>query len=182
MARQLGLFGGEPASALGSPAVPEALRALAARFAERLHGFLAALPRGPLYAVEIRHRAWLGPAYAEALAATGAVHCFAVHPRMPGLAAQAHAVAAARGAALVVRWSLGHGLRYEVARARYAPFDRLVAEDPATRAALAGLAVAALRDGCPVFIAINNKAEGCAPRSVARLAAAIDAGLRAPTC
>ena len=57
-------------------------------FAARLRDFLARLPVGPLYAVEIRHRAWLGREYAEALRETGAVHCVTVQPTMPGVADQ----------------------------------------------------------------------------------------------
>jgi hypothetical protein len=42
------------------------------RFAERLAGFLGALPQGPPYAIEIRNRELLQPAYAAALSAATA--------------------------------------------------------------------------------------------------------------
>lgn len=145
-------------------------------FAERLARFLGALPRGALYAVEIRNPSWLTPAYAEALEAAGACHCLAIHPSMPGLAQQARIVRVERGPALVARWMLGGGRRYEEARERYAPFDRLVDEDPGNRSDLALRCRTALRAGRPAFVTINNKAEGSAPLSVFRLAQAIAAG------
>ena len=56
---------------------------------------------------------------------------------------------------------------------RSEPFNQLVDEDPATRAALAELAARYALAGQPVVIAINNKAEGSAPLSCVELARAI---------
>jgi hypothetical protein len=78
-----------------------------------------------------------------------------------------------------VRWNLRAGLRYAQAKDRYAPFDRLVDEDPDTRRALAQLARAALFAGQPIWIIANNKAEGSAPLTLLELhqaLAAADAG------
>jgi hypothetical protein len=72
--------------------------------------------------------------------------------------------------ALVVRWMLPPNLDYEEARERYFPFDRLVDEDVRTREAIARACVAALRANRPVFVTLNNKAEGSAPLSALRLA------------
>ena len=74
---------------------------------------------------------------------------------------------------LVARWNLHAGHRYEDAKQAYFPFNRLVQEDPPTRTTLASLAARAAADGRDVFITINNKAEGSAPCSVEKLAAAI---------
>ena len=62
-----------------------------------------------------------------------------------------------------MRWSLHGGFKYEQAKAKYEPFDRLVDEDPATPEALAELAARYAFAGQPVVIAVNNKAEGSAP-------------------
>jgi len=142
---------------------PEAL-------ADRLAGFLAHLPRGPLYSVEIRNRELLTEAYAGALASVGAAHGFTVHPTMPSVAEQATVVGLARQPALIVRWMLGHGRAYEEARDLYAPFDRLAAPDPASRTSIAALAGTALRGGKEVLVVVNNKAEGSSPLSVIELA------------
>lgn len=139
-------------------------------FAARLEAFLAALPRGPLYAVELRDPGLLTPAYAAALRRVGAEHCITVHPTMPSPRAQFEATGGPRRRALVMRWMLHRGHTYASAKARYAPFDRLVEEDPATRSELAALiASGALR----TLVIVNNKAEGSSPLSIAQLAKAV---------
>lgn len=140
------------------------------RFAERLHAFLSALPRGPLYAVELRNPELLTPRYAEALADIGASHCFNAHPSMPSVDQQA-ALLGHVGPALVVRWMLARHFAYEAAKAQYAPFNRIVDADPAARGQIAALC--AQWRSKPAFVVINNKAEGSAPLSVLGLASAI---------
>ncbi|HXO19516.1 MAG TPA: DUF72 domain-containing protein, partial [Thermoanaerobaculia bacterium] len=142
-----------------------------ARFAAELHAFLAGLPHGPLYAVELRNRELLTPDYAAALAAAGAVHCVNAHPRMPDVRTQATLAGIGPGApATVVRWLLGHGQTYEEAGRRFAPFDRLQAEDPEVRRGIAELAREAAAQGRPALVTVNNVAEGSAPLSIAKLA------------
>jgi len=104
------------------------------------------------------------------------VPCLAVHSRMPPVAEQAAAFGLDRDACplpLVARWNLHAGHRYEEAKQAYFPFNRLIQEDPPTRTILASLAARAAAHGRDVFITINNKAEGSAPCSVEKLAAAI---------
>jgi uncharacterized protein YecE (DUF72 family) len=146
------------------------------RFAERLQAFLAALPRGPVYAVELRNRELITAEYGDALAAVGACHCHNVHSRMPDVRAQARLAGTHRGPMTVVRWLLGPGMTYEEAGRRYAPFNRLAAPDPANRRAVADLAREALAAGRPFLCTINNNAEGCAPLSVVELAREILGG------
>jgi hypothetical protein len=64
-------------------------------------------------------------------------------------------------------------LEYEEARELYAPFDRVVDEDVPMRTAIAQRAVAAFRKERPVYVTLNNKAEGSATISAVRLAASI---------
>lgn len=141
-----------------------------ARFVERLHAFFAALPRGPLYAVEVRNEELLTEGFAQALADVGVSPVLAVWRDMPPVAQQAKRTRAFEARALVVRWMLPPNLGYEEARARYAPFDKLVDEDLSTRDVLARVCLAAERRGKPAFVTINNKAEGSAPLSAIRLA------------
>jgi uncharacterized protein YecE (DUF72 family) len=140
------------------------------QFAERLGAFLAALPRGPVYAVELRNRELVTAEYGDVLAAVGACHCHNVHPRMPDIRAQGRLSGADRGPMTIIRWLLGAGLTYEEAGRRYAPFNRLAAPDPASRQAVADLARAAVAGGRPFLCTINNNAEGCAPLSAVELA------------
>jgi uncharacterized protein YecE (DUF72 family) len=142
-------------------------------FAAELHAFLRALPRGPLYAVELRNRELLIPRYAQALADAGAVHCVNAHPRMPDVLTQARLAGPpgeSHGRALVLRWLLGRGETYAAAGRRFAPFDRLVAEDLPTRRGIARLVRATLAAGGEALVTVNNNGEGSAPRSMARLA------------
>jgi uncharacterized protein YecE (DUF72 family) len=141
-----------------------------AQFAERLHAFLAALPRGPVYAVELRNRELITAGYGEALAAVGACHCHNVHPRMPDVRAQGRLAATDRGPVTIVRWLLGAGMTYEEAGRMYAPFNRMAAPDPGNREAVAELARAALAGNRPFLCTINNNAEGSAPLSAVELA------------
>jgi uncharacterized protein YecE (DUF72 family) len=140
------------------------------RFAERLSAFLQALPRGPLYAVELRNTELLVPAYVDALTDAGVCHCYNVHPRMPAVQHQAQSVAAATAPALVVRWMLHPRWGYDAARVRYQPFDRIVDADPASRAAIAALCLETAAAGRPAYVIANNKAEGSAPLTLFRLA------------
>jgi len=152
----------------------------AAAFARRLGAFLRRLPRGPTYAIELRTAALLGPAYGDALAEAGAVHCHNLWTAMPAPAQQARLLSAATRRPLVMRWLLRRGDPYESAQARFEPFDRLREEDPANRAEVAGLVTRAYRHGVPAIVTVDNKAEGCSPQSVFRLARAIADGVGAP--
>lgn len=147
-------------------------------FAARLGAFLRALPAGVTYAVELRNPQLLTQAYAEALAAAGAIHCHNLWTSMPGVQVQARQIPPAARRPLLIRWLLRAGHRYEDANATYAPFHRIVEEDLATRSAIASLAARALRHEVPVQILVDNKAEGCAPESIVRLARELDERLR----
>lgn len=142
----------------------------AARFATRLGRFLAALPRGPLYAVEVRNRELVTTEYGAALAAAGACHCANVYPRMPDVRAQVALAGAARAPALLVRWLLRDGTSYEETAKRFAPFNRIVEPDRPARRAIAELACEALDRGQPVYVTVANNAEGSAPLSIQALA------------
>lgn len=154
------------------------------RFAERLGEFLSALPplprspsgTGPCYAVEIRDATLLTPRLIKTLRQAGVRYCLGLHARMPNAARQAAALALLDEQAagpLVVRWSLNSAHRYEQAKAKYAPFDKLVDPDPDTRRVLATLAAHYARAGQPVYLVVNNKAEGSSPLSCLKLAEAV---------
>ncbi|GLU35472.1 DUF72 domain-containing protein [Trinickia caryophylli] len=173
--------------------LPERILAEPAAFIERLAAFFSALPPlpssgdgsaapagdGPCYAIEIRDACLLTPRLIRMLRERGVRYCVGLHARMPDPLRQAAALALLDGekpaGPLVVRWSLHSGFKYEQAKAKYEPFNRLVDEDPATRAALAELAARYALAGQPVLIIANNKAEGSAPLSCAALAREIAA-------
>lgn len=150
--------------------MPAAMVGGAGRFLDRLHRFLNALPKGPLYAVELRTPAFMTEAYAEILDGLDVAHCYNVHPSMPPVADQLRLISPFYQPALVVRWMLHSGLRYEVAKERYAPFDRLVDKDGSSREVIARAVLDALVAERQAFVIANNKAEGSAPLSIFRLA------------
>jgi uncharacterized protein YecE (DUF72 family) len=146
---------------------------------DRLAAMLAALPRlepiapGAVVAVEVRNAEFLTPAFVSVLKAAGATYCLGLHPRMPAIEQQLPVLRALWPAPLVCRWSLNrkHGAHgYEQAKGLYEPFDRLQDPDPATRRTLAKVITATAGAAMPVYVTINNKAEGSAPLSVLELA------------
>ena len=162
------------------PPLGRRLTADVPRTTARIAAFMAVLrgrmPRSVTLAVEVRDPELACSSFAAGLCDSGAVPCLAVHARMPPVADQAAAFGLDRDACplpLVARWNLHAGHRYEEAKQAYFPFNRLIQEDPPTRTTLASLAARAAAHGRDVFITINNKAEGSAPCSVEKLAAAI---------
>ena len=162
------------------PPLGRRLTADVPRTTARIAAFMAVLrgrmPRSATLAVEVRDPELACGSFAAGLRDSGAVPCLAVHARMSPVAEQAAAFGLDRDdcqVPLVARWNLHAGHRYEEAKQAYFPFNRLIQEDPPTRSTLASLAARAAAHGRDVFITINNKAEGSAPCSVEKLAAAI---------
>jgi uncharacterized protein YecE (DUF72 family) len=153
----------------------------------RLGDMLAALPRlvaGAVVAVEVRDPQLLTREFAEVLRGAGATYCLGLHAKMPPIESQLPVLRALWPGPLVCRWNLHrkHGAYgYEEAKDLYEPFDRLVDPDPETRQVLARVIAATTAAGFPVFVTINNKAEGSAPLSVRALAEALCALEVAPT-
>ena len=143
------------------------------RFAEDLYRFLHRLPKGPTYAVELRDDALLIPDLAAALHHGGAVPALAGHPRLPQLRTQGELFGEHDDGPLVIRWLLRGNRRYEEARERYQPFNRLAEPDPPTRTTVAMLVANALSQGREVFVIVNNKAEGSSPLTLIELAQAL---------
>ena len=156
---------------------------------EKMDAFFSALPREtkdqtPIYAVELRDAELLTPRFVRMLRSTGTRLCLGVHARMPEVTRQATALRKLDAeetegtewnlaGPLVVRWNLQAGLRYDDAKNRYAPFDRIIDPDIVTRGTLAHLIHVAVRCAQPAFVIVNNKAEGSAPLSCIELARAV---------
>jgi uncharacterized protein YecE (DUF72 family) len=161
------------------PPIPPNLVGGPGAFLGRLERFLGSLPTSCLHAVELRTPAFLGERYAQLLDSTETAHCYNVHPAMAPLARQMALIRPFQQPALVVRWMLGHGQQYGSAKDRYRPFDRLVDEDPGTRATIARAVLDVSLAERDAYVIANNKAEGSAPLTVFRLAGLI-AGWQPP--
>ncbi|WKB53518.1 DUF72 domain-containing protein [Eleftheria terrae] len=140
------------------------------RLFEAATAALAQAGHPALLALEVRDPELLTPALATLLKRHGVRYCLGLHDRMPDIEAQLPLLRALWPGPLVCRWNLQRGFKYEPARERFAPFNALVAPDPATREVLAKVIAATAIGGHAVFVTVNNKAEGSAPLSIWELA------------
>ena len=140
-------------------------------FAKEIDRFLAAIPPGDhRLAFELRDRRLLGRPYLDVLAAHGATHVLNFWSRMPTLGEQLRIPGVMPGPFVIVRLMLPPGERYADLKEKYAPFDRLVAPQPAMRDDVAHIVELAGEQGFEVFVIANNKAEGSSPLTVHALA------------
>lgn len=138
-------------------------------FLERLDPFLAALPRGPRYAVEIRNPEFLDAAYFACLQRHDVAHVFNAWTRMPELGVQMAIADAFTADFSVVRALLRRGRAYEEAVAALQPYTRIQDPNPGVRQSIRQL-IAHSRDlRRRAYIFINNRLEGNAPETIAAL-------------
>jgi uncharacterized protein YecE (DUF72 family) len=147
-------------------------------FAEALDDFLAELPAGLQYSVELRDRQWFTPMYRAVLRRRGAAHVYNYWSYVPTPGAQRALVPAEEQPFIVSRLLLRPGSRYEAQREAFAPFDAVVEQDDGMRDEVTELLLTAARRDVPAYVIVNNKAEGCSPKTVTALAERLVAGLR----
>lgn len=138
-------------------------------FAWKLERFLAQLPRGLTYAVELRNAELMTPSYLGALTRHGVSHVFNHWERMPPIHLQLANPAALTGPHVVCRLLIPQGVGYEEAREAFAPFDRLQAVDEAMRSDVVQLWRACRAANRSLTVIVNNKAEGSSPLTVRAL-------------
>lgn len=141
-------------------------------FLDALDQFLGRLPPGPPYATEVRNPAILGARYRDILRAHGVAHVYNHWTAMPPLSDQHRLLEQTFTAPFVVcRLLTPLGLAYEKAVERYKPYDRIVQTLPQMRQDTATLVRQAVADGKSAYVLANNRAEGCAPKTIEALAA-----------
>jgi uncharacterized protein YecE (DUF72 family) len=133
-------------------------------FMAALEPFLARLPEGFRYAVEVRNREYLQPRYFETLRARGVAHVMNSWTRMPPLAEQASLPTPADFT--VVRALLRAGRAYEEAVARFQPYNKIEDENPETRDALREWIRRMREERRTSYIFVNNRLEGNAPETI----------------
>ncbi len=145
-------------------------------FVAALDRFLAALPDGQSYAVEVRNPLILGQRYADMLRAHRVAHVYNHWTSMPPLAVQ-HEKLGRRfpAACAVVRLLTPLGLAHADAVRRYAPYNRLVAPQPRMRIDVLALIRQAVEDGTAIYVLANNRAEGNAPSTIQAIADGLEA-------
>ena len=138
----------------------------AADFVKALDPFLARLPAGWRYAVEVRNEEFLARDYFACLRAHGVSHVYNAWTRMPEIGAQI-AIPESRTADLIVaRALLRRGRPYEEAVRDFAPYDRVREVNESVRRGLRELIELARADGRPAFIFVNNRLEGNSPGTI----------------
>ena len=135
-------------------------------FVDRLDPFLAALPVGFRYAVEVRNRDYLQPRYFDCLRAHGVAHVLNAWTRMPTVGDQS-AIPGALGADFtVVRALLRQGRAYEDAVAKFQPYEKVQDENSEARDALRAVIRRIREERKAAYIFVNNRLEGNAPETI----------------
>jgi uncharacterized protein YecE (DUF72 family) len=143
-----------------------------AAFVEDLDRFLAALPRGWPYGIELRNKHWLVPEYFACLARHGVTHVFNSWQAMPSVTEQMALPGSRTNPGLVAaRFLLKPGRKYEDAVQAFKPYDQTREVNDEARAAGAALIQEAqpASPGRKTFIYVNNRLEGNALATIAAM-------------
>ncbi len=135
-------------------------------FVEQLDPFLASLPDGFRYAVEIRNPDFLGADYFHCLGARGVAHVLNAWTRMPALQVQMRLPEVYSAGFTVSRALLRQGRPYDQAVAMFSPYSQTQDPNPEARRALRELIARARERHEPSYIFVNNRLEGNAPNTI----------------
>ena len=136
------------------------------QFVETLDRFLAALPAGRRYSVEIRNPEYLDHEYFHCLRSRGVAHVFNAWSRMPPIERQIELPGAFTADFTVVRALLRHGRMYEKAVEAFAPYKVTRDPNPEARLAMRTLIARAEKSKQGAYIFVNNRLEGNAPATI----------------
>ena len=145
-------------------------------FVADLDKFLAALPKGWPYGIEMRNRAWLRPEYFECLARHQVTHVFNSWEAMPAVSEQMALPGSRTNPDLVAaRFLLKPGRQYEEAAKTFEPYDSIKEENPDAQAAGKALIAEGQAAGPKrkTFIFVNNRLEG---NALGTITAMLEAG------
>ena len=146
-------------------------------FVADLDKFLAALPRGWPYAVEMRNHHWLQPDYFNCLARHGVTHIFNSWEAMPPVGEQMAIAGSQTNPALTAaRFLLKPGRKYEEAVKIFEPYEHVKEKNDEARAAgrkliAAGKSAAGTKK---TLIYVNNRLEGNALETIAAMIGGVD--------
>jgi uncharacterized protein YecE (DUF72 family) len=135
-------------------------------FYARLDPFLASLPEGFRYGVEIRNPEYLLPDYLDLLAGRNVAHVFNAWTRMPVLEEQVQLPTAFTADFTVVRALLKKGRAYEQAVKAFEPYRETQEPNEGAREGIRQIAENARKKRIPAFLFVNNRLEGNAPGTI----------------
>ncbi len=134
-----------------------------AEFVDRLDPFLAKLPPGFRYSVEIRNADFLVPDYFACLREHGVAHVYNAWTKMPHLPEQIAIPDSMTADFLVTRALLKQGRAYEDAVKLFSPYTEVREVNSLVREGLREIIHIAREQNRTTFIFINNRLEGNAP-------------------
>ena len=135
-------------------------------FAADLSRFLASLPEGWRYCVEVRNREFFVPEYFDTLRQFNVAHVFNSWTRTPEIERQVQLEEAYTADFIVARALLRHGRSYEQAVRTFEPYKEVQEPNPGARDALRRLIDRARRRNQLAFLFVNNRLEGNAPGTI----------------
>jgi uncharacterized protein YecE (DUF72 family) len=137
-----------------------------ADFNAQLDPFLAALPEGFRYAVEIRNANFLSPQYFGLLESHNVAHVFNAWTRMPTLDDQARLSEAFTADFTVVRALLNKGRSYEDAVGNFQPYSKIQEPNEGARQGMRTIALHARKARNSAYVFVNNRLEGNSPGTI----------------
>jgi uncharacterized protein YecE (DUF72 family) len=140
-------------------------------FITDLEKFLAKLPTGWPYAIEMRNRHWLQDDYFACLAKYNVTHVFNSWDAMPPISEQAALIASRTNPELVAaRLLLKPNRKYEDAVKMFKPYDKILEiNDEARTAGAALIAEGKKNPKRKTFLFVNNRLEGNALETIAAI-------------
>jgi uncharacterized protein YecE (DUF72 family) len=136
-------------------------------FVAHLDAFLDKLPRGWDYSVEIRNESFLHPDYFKALRLNGVAHAFNSWSRMPPVSEQMRMVGSETAEFTSARFLLQPGTKYEHAVKSFQPYTEIKRSDQDARSAMATLLTPGSSSPAKrCYLYVNNRLEGCAPKTI----------------
>jgi uncharacterized protein YecE (DUF72 family) len=131
-----------------------------------LDRFLSQLPKEYEYAVEIRNREFLAPAYLNLLTKHGVAHVLNNWTQMPPILEQIRLAGVLTAPFAVARALLRPGRTYEQAVQLFQPYDRIREENPELRLGLVETIGRCITEGKTLYAYVNNRAEGNSPKTI----------------
>lgn len=144
------------------------------KFLQQLDQFLAELPSGFIYSVEIRNPELLTDQYLDILRKHGVAHVLNSWTAMPPIDEQLEHEKIMTADFTVVRALLKPGRAYEEAVNMFRPYQKTREILPEIRKTMEGLALQFLHSGKTAYFYVNNRLEGNAPFTIAAVVDGIE--------
>ena len=136
------------------------------KFVDLIDAFIARLPKGYEYAVELRNREFLTEEYLNMLSSYGVAHVLNNWTRMPPIIDQIKIAGVLTSSFSVARALLVPGRAYQDAVQMFQPYDRVKEENPELRMGLVESVQKCIAEGKTLYAYVNNRAEGNSPRTI----------------